>query len=106
MTLAEAIETTRIHCIAGRTGGRTAFVTACPFRAPITPSPMSGRSAAATYRCRAKCRQIPTASSSWMNGPSSGASHSENVSFEHTLPHVIDLVAVLALAKWSQATTV
>jgi magnesium chelatase family protein len=34
MTLAEAIETTRIHRVAGLTGDRTALVTTCPFRAP------------------------------------------------------------------------
>jgi magnesium chelatase family protein len=34
MTLAEAIETTRIHRVAGRIGARTAVVTTCPCRAP------------------------------------------------------------------------
>jgi magnesium chelatase family protein len=34
MTLAEALETTRIHRVAGLTGDRTAWVTTCPFRAP------------------------------------------------------------------------
>src|SRR5499426_932463 len=34
MTLAEAIETSRIHSVAGLTGDRTALVTARPFRAP------------------------------------------------------------------------
>ena len=34
MTLAEAIETTRIHSVAGLTGDRTALVTTSPFRAP------------------------------------------------------------------------
>jgi hypothetical protein len=34
LTLAEAIETTRIHSVAGRTGDRTAWVTTRPFRAP------------------------------------------------------------------------
>jgi magnesium chelatase family protein len=34
MTLAEAIETTRIHRVAGRTGARTAVVTTRPCRAP------------------------------------------------------------------------
>jgi magnesium chelatase family protein len=34
MTLAETIETTRIHRVAGRTGDRTALVTTRPFRAP------------------------------------------------------------------------
>jgi magnesium chelatase family protein len=34
MTLAEAIETIRIHRVAGLTGDRTALVTTRPFRAP------------------------------------------------------------------------
>jgi magnesium chelatase family protein len=34
LTLAEAIETTRLHGVAGRTGGRTALVTTRPCRAP------------------------------------------------------------------------
>jgi magnesium chelatase family protein len=34
MTLAEAIETTRIHRVAGLTGDRTAWVTTRPRRAP------------------------------------------------------------------------
>src|SRR5512145_826404 len=34
MTLAEAIETARIHSVAGMTGDRTALVTTRPFRAP------------------------------------------------------------------------
>jgi magnesium chelatase family protein len=42
MTLAEAIETTRIRRVAGLTSARTVVVTTRPFRAPITPSPMWG----------------------------------------------------------------
>jgi hypothetical protein len=34
MTIAEALETTRSHRVAGGTGARTAFVTTRPFRAP------------------------------------------------------------------------
>jgi magnesium chelatase family protein len=34
MSLAEALETTRIHRVAGLTGDRTALVTTRPFRAP------------------------------------------------------------------------
>jgi magnesium chelatase family protein len=34
MTLAEALDTTRIHRVAGRTGERAAFVTTRPCRAP------------------------------------------------------------------------
>jgi magnesium chelatase family protein len=36
MTLAEAIETTRIHCVAGRIGDGPALVTTHPFHTPIT----------------------------------------------------------------------
>jgi hypothetical protein len=42
MTLADAIDTTRIHRVAGRTGGRTAVVTTRPFRARTIPCRMSG----------------------------------------------------------------
>jgi magnesium chelatase family protein len=38
MTLAEALETTRIHRVAGRTGDRTALVTTRPCRAYHTIS--------------------------------------------------------------------
>jgi magnesium chelatase family protein len=34
MSLAEALDTTRLHRVAGLTGDRTAFVTTRPFRAP------------------------------------------------------------------------
>ena len=37
MTLAEALDTTRMHHVAGRTGGRTAVVTTRPCRAPHQP---------------------------------------------------------------------
>jgi magnesium chelatase family protein len=37
MTLAEAVETTRIHSIAGLTGDRTTWVTTRPCRAPYHP---------------------------------------------------------------------
>jgi magnesium chelatase family protein len=42
ITLSEALDATRIHSIAGRTGDRTAWVTTRPFRALITPSRMLG----------------------------------------------------------------
>jgi magnesium chelatase family protein len=37
MTLAEAVETARLHSLAGCTGDRTALVTTRPFRAPHHP---------------------------------------------------------------------
>jgi magnesium chelatase family protein len=42
MGLAEALETTRLHSVAGLMGDRTALVTTHPCRTPITPSWMSG----------------------------------------------------------------
>jgi magnesium chelatase family protein len=59
MSLAEALETTRIHRVAGLTGARTAVVTTRPFRAPPHPiadvgliggwpGPHAGRSVAGT----------------------------------------------------------
>jgi magnesium chelatase family protein len=42
MTLAEAIETTRIHRVAGLTGDRTAWATTRPFRAPHHPTSDAG----------------------------------------------------------------
>jgi Magnesium chelatase, subunit ChlI len=70
MTLAEAIETTRIHRVAGLTGDRTALVTTRPCRAPHHTlsdagliggghMPMAGDVSLATMAC-----------SSWMHGPS------------------------------------
>jgi magnesium chelatase family protein len=43
LTLAEALETTRLHRIAGRTGARTALVTTRPCRAPHHPLSEAGR---------------------------------------------------------------
>ena len=43
MTLAEAIETTRIHRVAGLTGARTAWVTTHPCRAPHHTLSEAGR---------------------------------------------------------------
>jgi magnesium chelatase family protein len=61
MSLAEALETTRIHSVAGLTGARTAVVTTRPFRPPHHtisdvgligggPGAAAGRSVAGTPR--------------------------------------------------------
>jgi magnesium chelatase family protein len=42
MTLAEALETTRIHSVAGLTGDRMALVTTRPFRAPYQTTSDTG----------------------------------------------------------------
>jgi hypothetical protein len=64
MTLTQAIETTRIHSVAGLTGDRTTLVTARPCRAPTIPSRTLGGSAGATSRrwggvVRAPRRALP-----------------------------------------------
>src|SRR6267142_649549 len=56
MTLTEAIETTRIHRVAGLTGDRTALVMTRPGRAPHHTISDVGLIAGATCRCRATCR--------------------------------------------------
>jgi magnesium chelatase family protein len=43
MTLAEALQTTRIHRVAGLTSDRTALVTTRPFRAPLLTVSDAGR---------------------------------------------------------------
>jgi hypothetical protein len=73
MTLAEAVETTRIHRVAGLTGDRTALVTTRPFRAPYHTISDAGLIGAATCPCRAKCHWPTMACSFSMNCPSSAA---------------------------------
>jgi hypothetical protein len=67
MTLAEAIETTRIHSVAGLTGDRTALVTARPFRAPHHMISDVGLIGGAKCRRRARCRWPTAACSCWVH---------------------------------------
>jgi magnesium chelatase family protein len=63
MLLAETIETTRLHSVAGLTGdpyGRSDH----PFRAPHHTISGMGLIGGATCRCRARCRWPTTACSS------------------------------------------
>jgi magnesium chelatase family protein len=53
MTLADAIEPTRIHRVAGLTGARTALVTTRPCRAPHQTISDAGLIGGATCRCGA-----------------------------------------------------
>jgi magnesium chelatase family protein len=56
VTLAEAIETTRIHNVAGLTGDRTALVITRLCRAPHHTISDVGLIVRATCRCRERCR--------------------------------------------------
>ena len=107
MTLAEAIETTHIHRVAGLTGDRTALVTTRPFRAPHhTISDAGLILAGATCRCRVKCRWPTMACSSWMHGPSSAAmsssssrgTRSRRVSQEYNFAGILNLNTFAELA--------
>jgi predicted ATPase with chaperone activity len=73
MTLAEAIETTRIHRVAGLTAGRTALLTARPCRA--SPHPVSGVGliGGGQVHGRARCPSRTTACAAWMNCRSAAA---------------------------------
>jgi Magnesium chelatase, subunit ChlI len=106
MTLTEALETTRIHSVAGLTGDHTALVTAGRFRAPhhtISDAGLAGGSQLPP--ARAKCRSRTTGCSSWMHGPSSAAmswrscgNRWRRVSHRYNLTGVLDLATLAALA--------
>jgi hypothetical protein len=105
LTLPDALDTTCIHRVASRTGGRTALVTTRPCRPPTTPSPMSGGSGVARCRCQASCRGRTTACASWMHGLSANAtswkscaSRSRRVSYKYNLPRVLNLHTFTELA--------
>jgi hypothetical protein len=105
MTLPEALDTTRIPRVAGRTGARTAVVTTRPCRAPQHTISAVGLIGAARYPCREQCRGRTTASSCWMNGRSAAAtcskccaSPSRMVSQEDNFPCVLDLDTLVGLA--------
>jgi hypothetical protein len=106
MTLAEALETTRIHSAAGLSGDRTALVTSRPRRAPLIRSRMWGWSAGGMCRCRARYRWRTTACASWMNCRSPAAmswrshgSPSRRGSHKSNLPRLIDLHFLTDLAE-------
>ena len=110
MTLAEALETTRLHRVAGLTGARPAVVTTSPCRAPPhteaglsgggqVPTPGEGSRAHPDLLWLAE-RPERSAMSSRSGDPRSGRASSK----EHCAP-ITDIVARAALAARSQATT-
>jgi Magnesium chelatase, subunit ChlI len=105
MTLPEAIETTRIHRVAGRTGDRTAFVTTRPCRAPHHTISDVGLIGGARYHSQATCHRPTMGCAGWMHGRSaaatswrSGASPTRRASHGYNLPRVLNLNAVADLA--------
>ena len=111
MTLAEAIETTRIHRVAGLTGDRTALVTTRPFRAPHhTISdvgligggdvPMPGEVSLGHHGVRCLDHGRSAAATSGR----SGDNRSRRVSYEYNFADVLDLHMLTTLAAWTVTT--
>jgi hypothetical protein len=105
VTFPEALDTTRLHRVAGLTGDRTTLVTTRPCRAPHHTAPMWGGSAAVRSRGRARDRGRTLACAFWMHGPSAHAtswtccgSHLRRVFYKYNLPHVLNFKAVTDLA--------
>jgi hypothetical protein len=74
MTLAEAIETTRIHSVAGLTGDRTAWVTTRPCLAPHQTISDAGLIGEGQVPMEGDvCRWPTMACSFWMSSPSAAA---------------------------------
>jgi magnesium chelatase family protein len=105
LALAEAIETTRIHRVAGLTGDRTALVTTHPFRAPhhtISDVGLIGgghvpmpSEVSLAYHGVLFLDELPEFRRHVLEGwrpPSRGESYTDN------RPHVIDLLALAGLA--------
>jgi predicted ATPase with chaperone activity len=67
MTLPEALETTRIHRVAGRTSDRMAWVTTRPCRAPHQTISDVGLIAGDTCRCPARYRRCDMGCSIWIS---------------------------------------
>jgi hypothetical protein len=107
MTLVEALETTRIHRVAGRTGDCTAFITIRPFRAAHHPIadigligggqiPMPGEGSLA-HRGFLFLDELPE----FKHHPGwrCAGSGSRRASHGYNLLHVLDLTACAALAR-------
>jgi Magnesium chelatase, subunit ChlI len=86
MTLAEALETTRIHRVAGLTGDRTALVTTRPFRAPHHPISDVGRIEA--FRAE---------KAEWKNSEDISVKYMRK---EHDYIYYVGLSAISAMTVW------
>jgi hypothetical protein len=105
MTLAEAMETTRIHRVIVLTSALTAWVTTRPCRAPHHTISDAGLIGGGHVPMPARCRWPTMACSAWMHGPSSAAmswrscgNRSRRVSYTYNLAGVMNLDAFVTLA--------
>ena len=111
MTLAEALDTTRIHRVAGLTGARTAVVTTRPFRTPPhtisnvgliggDQVPLPGEVSLAHHGILFldECRR--SAVTSWRYG----ANRWRRTFSKYNLPHVLDLDVLVGIAARDMIT--
>ena len=106
MTLAEAIETTRIHRVAVRTGDRTALVTTRPIRAPHHTISDVGLIGGGHVLMPSDVSRPITACCAWMSSPRadamssrSCASCSRRVFSTDNLPHLLNLHTLAEIAR-------
>ena len=100
MTLAEAIETTRIHRVAGSTGDRTALVTTRPCLAPhhtISDVQLIGEGPQPLVEgCREDSSQALCGSNRWSPAPRAPARW-ELTAMPRTLPYSCGILGGMAL---------
>jgi hypothetical protein len=113
MPLAEAVETTRIHSVAGRSGDRTTLVTTRPCRAPHHTISDVSLIGGGHVPMPGEVRGTTTLCASWMSCRSAGVmswragdNRSRRVSYTDNLAGVLDLASLIALATWGQTPTV
>jgi hypothetical protein len=111
MTLPAALDTTRVHGVAGHIGERTALVTTRPFRVPHHTISNAGLIGGGQVPMPGRCRGSTTAYAYWMSGRSAAglfstcrASRLRSTLSDYNLPHVIDLVPLAVLAARIQAS--
>src|SRR5262245_9494622 len=109
MTLPEALETTRIHRVAGRTGDRTALVTTRPFRAPHHSIPDAGLIGGGHVPMPGAGARAPKGVRSLDELPEFRRHVLEvlrqpprTVSYDDNLPHIFHLVQLAGLALQGQ----
>jgi len=112
MTLAEARETIRIPRGADLTGGRRAFVTTRPCRAPHHTISEGGLIGGGPRPLPGRCPWRPMASGLWMRCPranamssKSCANRSRRVSSHNHCAHISDFRALAALVEHVKAAT-
>jgi hypothetical protein len=106
MRLADALETTRMHRVAGLTGARTALVTRGPFRPPPHSIAAIGLIGGGRCRCPARGCWRTRGRSCWMTCRRAVATCARccanrwrTVFYTYHLPHVIDFTALAVVTE-------